>query len=919
MPTPRVFKLLLSSAEQKALKEAYQALHTSVERRIRLQPQMLEGLQAKMRKHLFDLEGFEEIYQDAVTNHYTVHLVHPDNEILNLPWRLAVEDRAYLYLTKGPGEKAELSDYIPHIPLPLKILVMVSAPEDVSETGRLDYEGEEKRILAAFEDLFDNAQVQVDFTDDGSLEGLKNKLKANRYHILHFSGHGVFSKKEDTGYLLLENERTLKKELVAATDFAQAVNIREANRPPLVLLSSCQTGQGATGEGIRGVANQLVNIGIPAVIGMGFSILDYFATSFAAKLYEQLAEKAPIHQAFATAIQHIKTEEGKHIQIGNLRGFYRGEHALPSQWLIPQLYASAQVDQLVDWNQVQETVTYSSSKFITGKERLLLEAQQNYLFVGRRKERRDALKALEEEKAVLLLGQGGVGKTSLAEHILSRLMAEDSKVYPFLVNEKDFNTSESLLKQIMEYLQRYRAEFLIVSETSQYEKSLDKLNFLLGKLVKGKCKPVFIFDNLETFQTEPGKGFKPENSDIEEYLKALLHYRTFPLILTSRYPLSEEITVPQVNLNEVGYGDFFRKCQQLTINERRGLDSSFKRSSSSKTLGEEGPVTFPLMVQLLHQTLGGNYRALEFFDQVYQEKKEKISDTLQRLSDFRDQLEQESKQEVVEKLRTYTRKLVFEELTDLLQEEERKVLDLLAQFRIPVLPLALEMQQVSESLLPVLQRLQDLTLIEAQTVFFEKDHEGNYYYVPPLVEDFLRQQEAETVLFSHEQAGSYYQSLDKEINHQTYSDLEEAFWHFCQTTHNERIKEIGGKLCRFYSGKQIFTKALFYGINVEQKAGETTPAIILNEIGFIFDIFGKYDAALAYYQRAQKAYSEIGDRQGEGTTLNNISQIYAYAKGDYDTALDYLEQSLKIQQEIGDRQGEGATLNNISQIYDAKG
>ena len=57
--------------------------------------------------------------------------------------------------------------------------------------------------------------------------------------------------------------------------------------------------------------------------------------------------------------------------------------------------------------------------------------------------------------------------------------------------------------------------------------------------------------------------------------------------------------------------------------------------------------------------------------------------------------------------------------------------------------------------------------------------------------------------------------------------------------------------------------------------------------------------------------------QGEGTTLNNISQIYD-AKGDYDQALQYLEKSLAIRQQIGDRKGEGTTLNNISQIYDAK-
>ena len=63
---------------------------------------------------------------------------------------------------------------------------------------------------------------------------------------------------------------------------------------------------------------------------------------------------------------------------------------------------------------------------------------------------------------------------------------------------------------------------------------------------------------------------------------------------------------------------------------------------------------------------------------------------------------------------------------------------------------------------------------------------------------------------------------------------------------------------------------------------------------------------------------QIGDRKGEGGTLNNIGQIYS-DKGDHDTALRYLEQSLAITQQISDRQGEGATLINISQIYNAKG
>jgi hypothetical protein len=46
---------------------------------------------------------------------------------------------------------------------------------------------------------------------------------------------------------------------------------------------------------------------------------------------------------------------------------------------------------------------------------------------------------------------------------------------------------------------------------------------------------------------------------------------------------------------------------------------------------------------------------------------------------------------------------------------------------------------------------------------------------------------------------------------------------------------------------------------------------------------------------------------GEGTTLNNISQIYD-AQGDYTTALTHLTNSLAIRQEIGDKAGESSTF-----------
>ncbi|MFZ5885310.1 MAG: tetratricopeptide repeat protein, partial [Chloroflexota bacterium] len=63
---------------------------------------------------------------------------------------------------------------------------------------------------------------------------------------------------------------------------------------------------------------------------------------------------------------------------------------------------------------------------------------------------------------------------------------------------------------------------------------------------------------------------------------------------------------------------------------------------------------------------------------------------------------------------------------------------------------------------------------------------------------------------------------------------------------------------------------------------------------------------------------QIGDKAGEGTTLNNISQIFK-AQGDYETALAYLKQSLDIMRQIGDKAGLCATLFNIGHIHAQKG
>jgi tetratricopeptide (TPR) repeat protein len=60
----------------------------------------------------------------------------------------------------------------------------------------------------------------------------------------------------------------------------------------------------------------------------------------------------------------------------------------------------------------------------------------------------------------------------------------------------------------------------------------------------------------------------------------------------------------------------------------------------------------------------------------------------------------------------------------------------------------------------------------------------------------------------------------------------------------------------------------------------------------------------------------VGDRSGEGTTLNNLGAVYN-TLGQKDKALDFFGQALAIRREVGDRFGESVTLFNIGILLDA--
>ncbi|MCP4219698.1 MAG: CHAT domain-containing protein, partial [bacterium] len=925
------FRLCLEEGQHKELTDLYHKIVAHVEKGNPLHTADIETLKQTLSRVVAESKPWRSLLEKVRDGkeHLCLHLLHTDNTILNLPWHLAanpVSGGPLLHTPQLTIAKGQVDCYTPSpadasadapapgaAPAPLKILIMIAAPEtpharhqseNRPHNQRLSYEEEEAHILEAFEPLLAGGIVQIDFTDDGSLEALERKLQANRYHILHFSGHASFNQKKQQGSLYLEHPVTLEPAPASDIQFAEAVNRRSTYHvPPLVVLASCQTAAGGSEKGLRGITNRLLQKGAQAVVAMGMSIEDRYATLFAARFYDGMARKKKLFAAYTEALVFLEQTERADL----LKA--RAVKAVPLQWLIPNLYLSGNLDGIVDWSGAREKLTFATRRWLMDKNRLLLEHEKNYLFIGRRKDKAGILPHLLARTPVLLKGQGGVGKTAMAEHLVQRLVAKNPDTVPFVFDEK--NKSFDHILDTLQKFCRKRKLIDTMKDVAKFDKAMDKLAVLLAG-IETVCLPVFVLDNLESFQDGAGGGFLPRHADWLETLQYLCEDREYHVVLTCRYPVSGVPHLKEFDLHQVGLNDFRKKCVYLDVGRIRSvLTESAAKDGDPALVENSRRVTYRQVVDRLYGTFGGNYRALEFFSRLLAESPGIVPEALASLEEFQKSTETVSA-EVRERM---GKNLLFGRLLALVEPPALEVLYALAPFRVPVIELALNLQlgPKEKNYGELLASLQRLTLVEITP---DREFEREYYYVTPLVEDLLPKRE--DAVFSHEKAGRYYYHMIHNDNGDL-SMWEEAFYHFDQSgTNREKLHEIGERLASVFYDLSLFQTAFYYARRVYDVMGDETGNQVLNTLGLIYNLFGQYEPALEVYLKALAGVRKEGNKEGEGTTLNNISQIY-HARGDYDSALKYLEQSLRIQKEIGDKSGEGTTLNNISQIYDARG
>lgn len=111
-----------------------------------------------------------------------------------------------------------------------------------------------------------------------TIQQIRERLLATRPDILHIIGHG-----NEDGLLLWVDDAPA---LVSASTL-RAV-LQQAETVKLVFLNACLGGRVDSTRPFAGIAHQLLQSGLPAVIAMRYEILDTAAAAFAGSVYEAL-------------------------------------------------------------------------------------------------------------------------------------------------------------------------------------------------------------------------------------------------------------------------------------------------------------------------------------------------------------------------------------------------------------------------------------------------------------------------------------------------------------------------------------------------------------------------------------------------------------------------------------------------------
>lgn len=227
-----------------------------------------------------------------------------DRDLLNLPWE-------YLYDTEE-GKFLVLSKWTPlvrypdaptptkplDVQLPLKILVAISnaVPDGAAELDG-DHEWELLRDTA-LGDARRQGMVALERIS-GSLSEINSALERVDWDVFHYIGHSGFDRTINEGVLWLEGS----DKPIQGNDLAQLLGTQR--KLGLTVFNSCEGARADSNDPFAGIAQSVLQKGVPAVVAMQFEIRDDAAILFSRAFYTALADGQAVDEAVSSARRAI--------------------------------------------------------------------------------------------------------------------------------------------------------------------------------------------------------------------------------------------------------------------------------------------------------------------------------------------------------------------------------------------------------------------------------------------------------------------------------------------------------------------------------------------------------------------------------------------------------------------------------------
>ena len=310
----------------------------------------------------------------------------------------------------------------------LNILLVTARPFGRADVG---YRTISRPLLDALRQA--SVPVTVDLVRPGTWEALRGHLreaKARRggsgwYQVAHFDLHGGFS-----GYGELQEQRsagqltfagpkveafegkrpflffeTAQDGKAAAVPAASVASLLAEHRVPVAVLNACQSAMQAGSE--ASLAQHLVEAGVPAAVGMAYSVTVTAAVLAMPVLYGRLAAGADPVAALHAARQALHDDPARHA--------YFGQDLDLADWVLPVGFAQQPVPLQLRAMDEAEQRRFFQRQADTGDE-----PATEYGFVGRDLDIQAAERRLlagTDSNELLVQGMAGAGKSTFLLHL----------------------------------------------------------------------------------------------------------------------------------------------------------------------------------------------------------------------------------------------------------------------------------------------------------------------------------------------------------------------------------------------------------------------------------------------------------------------------------------------------------------------